>query len=147
MLSRPMTGNSPQFDWTQESKKRMSWTGVLCILSQQQEKRASCCDESFSECCCTERSRGQAGQICSSHRTTAGDLTSWISTTQTKIFKDKYILAREAKGIIIVGGDFNCVLNLKLDKLPLVHAPPPVKNRKQQNTYFPTGNSWLWQEV
>ena len=47
-------------------------------------------------------------------------------------FKDiSSILAREVKGIIIVvgGGVQNCVLNLNLDKLPLVHGPPS-KNSK-----------------
>ena len=48
-------------------------------------------------------------------------------------FKDiASILAREVKGTIILGGDFNCVLKAKLDRLPTDHGPL-AGNLKLQN--------------
>ena len=44
------------------------------------------------------------------------------------------VTAREARGTIIIGGDFNCVLNVKIDKLPSDYGPPPAGNPKQQKT-------------
>lgn len=39
------------------------------------------------------------------------------------------VLAKESKGMIILGGDFNCVLDLKQDKLPPEHTIPSKKTK------------------
>ena len=60
-------------------------------------------------------------------------------------FKDiASILAREAKGTIILGGYFNCVLNAKLDKLPTDHGPPSRKSKAAKHMLEELGlvDSW-----
>ena len=44
-------------------------------------------------------------------------------------FEVASVTAREARGTIILGGDFNCVLNVKMDKLASDYGPPSRKSK------------------
>lgn len=45
-------------------------------------------------------------------------------------------MAKDSEGVIILAGDFNCVLDPKQDKLPPEQGPPSKKNPQQKTLKF-----------
>lgn len=56
------------------------------------------------------------------------------------------LLAEHSKGIIIVGGDFNCVINRKIDKRPLESRDQTSKSKSLRSAMVELGlvDIWRW---
>ena len=54
------------------------------------------------------------------------------------------VMAREARGTIILGGDFNCVLNVKLDKLPSNYRPLSRESKAAKHMLEELGFVDVW---
>lgn len=56
-------------------------------------------------------------------------------------------MADKGEGIILIGGDFNCILNTKLDRLPVIIRPQSKMSRVLSDMMKELGLVDVWRHL